>query len=327
MTRALHDIAQNKWVTHSYMFIGNASRGCQPRRGLMKIAQSRRAGAGMQECIEPMSPVGMTEVKSSNVFVLEGLSRPYGTESRSWTREPSDESLGYCRFSHRDKQARNKKHHARLDTQTEALKFSLAGEAALSMKRNIEIKAACDDLDRVRAAVQALSAQSAGIEEQCDTYFRTTHGRLKLRRRLLNSEDAGAGAADEHFELIWYQRPDTTTAKGSDYYLIRVIDGAELRRLFADGLGILAEVHKRRTVYLWRNVRIHLDEVRRLGSFIELEAIVDGTCDEASALAKIDHLCKVLKILPDQLIDVSYSDLLLSAKSSSMSESNLARSS
>ncbi len=195
------------------------------------------------------------------------------------------------------------------------------------MNRNIEIKAACDDLDRIRAAAQEMSARAASIEEQCDTYFQTARGRLKLRRRLLNSEGESAGAGDEQFELIWYQRPDTTTAKGSDYYLIPVIDGTELRRLLADGLGILAEVRKRRTVYLWRNVRIHLDEVERLGSFIELEAIVDEACGETSARAKIDHLCKALEILPDQLIDVSYSDLLLSAKSSSTSDSNLARSS
>ncbi|MCH8851910.1 MAG: CYTH domain-containing protein, partial [Planctomycetes bacterium] len=122
-------------------------------------------------------------------------------------------------------------------------------------------------------------------------------------------------------------RPDTITARGSNYHLIRVIDGADLRRLLADGLGILAEVYKRRTVFLWRNVRIHLDEVKRLGSFIELEAIVDESCDEVSARAKVEHLCTALEILPDQLIDVSYSDLLLSAKSSSMSDSNLARSS
>lgn len=185
------------------------------------------------------------------------------------------------------------------------------------MNRNIEIKAACDDLDRVRAAVQEMSARPAGIEEQCDTYFRTAHGRLKLRRRLLNIEGDGPGVGHERFELIWYQRPDTITAKGSNYHLIHVIDGAELRRLLADGLGVLAEVHKRRTVYLWRNVRIHLDEVERLGSFVELEAIVDESCDEASARTKIDHLCKALEILPDQLIDVSYSDLLLSANSSS----------
>ena len=197
------------------------------------------------------------------------------------------------------------------------------------MNRNIEIKAACDDLGRVRAAAQEMSARLASVEEQCDTYFRTARGRLKLRRRLLNSEgdSAGAGAGDEQFELIWYQRPDTTAATGSDYYLIRVIDGAELRQLLADGLGILAEVRKHRAVFLWENVRIHLDEVEGLGSFIELEAIVDDSCGEASARTKIDHLCEALDIQADQLIDVSYSDLLLSAKSSSTSDSNLARSS
>ncbi|MCZ6652771.1 MAG: class IV adenylate cyclase [Planctomycetota bacterium] len=195
------------------------------------------------------------------------------------------------------------------------------------MNRNIEIKATCDDLDGVRAAARELSARLAGIEEQCDTYFRTARGRLKLRRRFLNIEGDGAGVGHERFELIWYQRPDTTTAKGSDYHLIHVIDGSELRRILADGLGVLAEVHKRRTVYLWRNVRIHLDEVERLGSFVELEAIVDESGDEASARAKIDHLREALDIQPDQLIDVSYSELLLSANSSSTKDSNLARSS
>ncbi len=193
------------------------------------------------------------------------------------------------------------------------------------MNRNIEIKAVCDDLDRVRAAAQELSARLTGIEEQCDTYFRTARGRLKLRRRLLHID--GEGTGDEHFELIWYQRPDTTAAKGSNYHLIRVIDGAELRQLLADGMGILVEIHKRRTVFLWRSVRIHLDEVERLGSFIELEAIIDESCDEASARAKIEHLCETLEILPDQLIDVSYSDLLLTANSSATRESHRARSS
>ena len=193
------------------------------------------------------------------------------------------------------------------------------------MNRNIEIKAVCNDLDWVRTVARELSARLAGVEAQCDTYFRTARGRLKLRRRLLNTQEDGTG--DEQFELIWYQRPDTTKAKGSDYHLIRVVDGAELRQLLADGLGILVEVHKRRIVYLWRKVRIHLDEVKHLGSFVELEAIVDESCDETSARAKIEHLCEALKILPDHLIDVSYSDLLLSAKSSSVSDSNLARSS
>ena len=122
------------------------------------------------------------------------------------------------------------------------------------MNRNIEIKAVCNDLDRVRTAARELSARLAGVEAQCDTYFRTARGRLKLRRRLLDPEGDRSDAGHEHFELIWYQRPDTTTAKGSDYYLIRVIDGAELGQLLADGLGILVEVHKRRIVYLWRKV-------------------------------------------------------------------------
>ena len=191
------------------------------------------------------------------------------------------------------------------------------------VNRNIEIKARCDCLDRAEAVARELAGDCAGVEEQCDTYFRTSWGRLKLRHRLIVEPSDPALA--EQWELIWYDRPDTTHAKGSNYRLIRVIDGADLRQLLIGGLGITVEVRKRRALYLYDEVRIHLDEVEALGSFIEFEAIVTESCDDASARAKLERLEEAFQIRPEQLVDVSYSDLLLSANSSSMSDSNLVR--
>jgi len=85
------------------------------------------------------------------------------------------------------------------------------------------------------------------------------------------------------------------------------------------------EVRKRRAIYLHDDVRIHLDQVEGLGGFIEFEALVTESCDDASARAKLERLEKACQFRPEQLVEVSYSDLLLSANSSSMSDSNLAR--
>ena len=83
----LHDIAHHTWITYWHVFSGNASSGYQPRRGLMKIAQ--QFTAGMAGVIEPVSPVGTTEQKSSNAFVFERLSRPYRTLSWFRIRNPA----------------------------------------------------------------------------------------------------------------------------------------------------------------------------------------------------------------------------------------------
>lgn len=192
------------------------------------------------------------------------------------------------------------------------------------MNRNIEIKAVSDDLRKAHAVARKIGATLHSVEEQSDIYFRASRGRLKLRQRCI-SGPAQSGRRTE-WELISYDRPDSASPKASDYSLIRVIDGPELRQLLADGLGILVEVHKRRTVYLYDNVRIHLDDVENLGSFIEFEAIVDGPCSDTSAHDKLDGLLEAFQIQPQQLVDVSYSDLLRSASSSSMSASNLSRS-
>ena len=48
---------------------------------------------------------------------------------------------------------------------------------------NVEIKARCSDLDRVRDRLIALGARVVGTDHQIDTYFQVPRGRLKLRER------------------------------------------------------------------------------------------------------------------------------------------------
>ena len=69
-------------------------------------------------------------------------------------------------------------------------------------------------------------------------------------------------------------------------------------------------VRKRRELWLVDNVRIHLDEVDGLGTFLELEAVIDAAHDEAACRAAVYRLLAVLGILESDCVRASYSDLL-----------------
>ena len=59
---------------------------------------------------------------------------------------------------------------------------------------------------------------------------------------------------------------------------------------FDAALGTVVVVSKRRRLFLWEGVRIHLDEVEGLGSFVEFEAVLPDAGDLAGAHAKMPRL-------------------------------------
>jgi homotetrameric cytidine deaminase len=71
-------------------------------------------------------------------------------------------------------------------------------------------------------------------------------------------------------------------------------------------------VEKRRHLLLWETVRIHLDEVEGLGSFIELEAVAQSDSDLSREHAQVAHLREALHI--GELREGSYSDALRAAE-------------
>ena len=70
------------------------------------------------------------------------------------------------------------------------------------------------------------------------------------------------------------------------------------------------QVVKLREVYLYENVRIHLDRVDGLGTFVELEAVQDGTYDAEQQRALLDTLRQRLHIGNGDLLAESYADLM-----------------
>jgi homotetrameric cytidine deaminase len=167
-------------------------------------------------------------------------------------------------------------------------------------RRNVELKALDPDPARSLAVCRELGAEDRGVLRQRDTYFRAREGRLKLRE-----EQPGETV------LIQYDRPDAPEARESRYRLVPAPDPEGLKAALDAALGTLVVVSKERRVFLWQDVRIHLDRVDGLGSFVELEGVAPADSDLSAEREKVARLREALAI--GEVLSDSYSDRLLGA--------------
>jgi homotetrameric cytidine deaminase len=192
-------------------------------------------------------------------------------------------------------------------------RYTLVAALAHPM-RNIELKARAADPARTLELALALGAEDRGEIAQRDTYFARTRGRLKLREQeILGARPAepGASVQPSGAELIQYRRADAPDARESEYRRVPAAEAEALREALDAALGTLVVVEKRRRLLVWEGVRIHLDEVELLGSFVELEAVAGPDADLDAERAKVGRLRRDLEIADDALIAESYSDLML----------------
>lgn len=168
---------------------------------------------------------------------------------------------------------------------------------------NAEIKARCPNPEAVRTALRSRNARFAGMDHQMDTYFRVPQGRLKLRQGNIENN------------LIAYRRPDQSGPKTSDVALAPVSNGDELRAVLERSLGVLVAVDKQREIYYIENVKFHIDQVQGLGSFVEIEACGKPEDDRNALLAQCREYMQWFGIREEDLIEWSYSDLLLEGRS------------
>jgi len=168
----------------------------------------------------------------------------------------------------------------------------------MQSKKNIELKAHCADLSTARAAAMGIGAAPSGLLVQSDTYFRVPNGRLKLR------ETEGRPA-----ELIWYARANSTSLRDSDYYVLPIPDPQNTKAALTLALGLRGVVEKRRELLIYHNVRVHLDDVAGLGTFVEFEAVISHEDDVEPSMQRLKTLTATLGIRDADRVAVSYSDL------------------
>jgi len=161
-----------------------------------------------------------------------------------------------------------------------------------------EIKAKCPDPDKIKNILLSKSAFFKGIDHQIDTYFKVNNGRLKLREGQIENT------------LIHYKRKNIAGPKKSEVILYKPEVNASLKEVLIAANDVLVVVDKKRGIYFIDNVKFHIDQVEHLGSFVEIEAI--GESDYDSLWAQCEMYIKLFDIKDKDLIDCSYSDLLMS---------------
>ncbi len=164
---------------------------------------------------------------------------------------------------------------------------------------NIEFKAMRRDDEKVREVLERYNAINFGVDHQVDTYFKISSGKLKLREGNIENN------------LIHYFREEKAGPRSSNVTLYPVLNGSSLKEILTLALGIDVIVDKKREIYFIDNVKIHLDEVARLGNFLEVEAIdLNGEIGKG----KLEEQCELFRcefgVKDDDLLTCSYSDMM-----------------
>ena len=165
---------------------------------------------------------------------------------------------------------------------------------------NIEIKASCNNPEIIEEILLKNNAKYIGEDHQIDTYFTTEKGRLKLREGKIENS------------LILYNRIETKGLKKSEVILYKPNENIKsLKQILENTLKVWVIVDKTRKIFFIENVKFHIDKVKYLGSFIEIEAIDNsGNIGEEKLRKQCNKYIDLLKVDSSNFIDKSYSDLI-----------------
>ena len=172
------------------------------------------------------------------------------------------------------------------------------------MAKNIENKSRISsaELGKVAELARSATSQPPVLLRQVDTFYQVPSGRLKLRQ----FENGSA-------ELIAYQRAAPTEREQpmeSSYVRSPCADPASLHAALAQSLGVRGVVRKRRELILLGQTRVHLDEVEGLGSFLELEVVLEPQQSAAEGEEIARGIMEQLEVTAESLFCESYIDLL-----------------
>ncbi len=167
------------------------------------------------------------------------------------------------------------------------------------MPKNLEIKVKLSSHNEVKTILIKNKIHFEGLLIQKDIYYKVDKGILKLR------------IENDNQTLIFYDRNEKSKKRWSDYHLLEInkTDGNKYLKRF---LGVLTIVNKKRELYLYDNTRIHLDYVKNLGYFLELETVVLNGLKDAEK--RFNHLLDLLNLRDKKEIRASYKDFLINLR-------------
>ena len=158
----------------------------------------------------------------------------------------------------------------------------------------IEIKARCQNPERIKAILETVNAKYQGCNNETDSYLKDNSQILKLR-------ESG------NIVTIFKYTEETTTGK-----LYRHVSNKLMKDLLIKTCGLDKVVTKRREIYIIDNVKINIDQVEGLGNFVEIEAESDDE-NYSSTLQTCKFYLSLMGIKQRDVIPFSYCDMLREA--------------
>ncbi len=164
------------------------------------------------------------------------------------------------------------------------------------MPSNLEIKISLNSFDDILTRIKENNCEFKAELNQKDVYYRIKEKLLKLR------------IENGSCSLIKYLRDENAKDRFSNYEVLN-ISNADAEKFFNDIFESYATVEKKRLLYLYDNTRIHLDEVKYLGKYLELETLV--IAGEKDAIKRFNNVVDFLNLDVSKQIKASYKDLIL----------------
>ena len=164
------------------------------------------------------------------------------------------------------------------------------------MPSNLEIKVPLKNFDEVLKRIKENNCEFKGELNQKDVYYKVKDKLLKLR------------IENGNCSLIKYLRDEKAKDRFSNYEVLN-ISNPNAEDFFNDIFESYAVVEKKRLLYMHDNTRIHLDEVKNLGKFLELETLVLN--GEEDAIKRFNNVVSFLDLDVNSQIKGSYKDLIL----------------
>lgn len=179
-------------------------------------------------------------------------------------------------------------------------------------KKNLEIKIRVDSFDKIK---EKLTDYYSDVLKQKDTYYVVNDGRLKLRQ-----EEGNVGY------FIRYYRDNLLSEKISKYYTYNIPNIEEFDLIFNNAMEIEVIVEKERTLYLYKNTRIHLDKIVGLPElkslYVEIEVVINNEEDKKSN-ELMEELLIMMDLKNSEVIAVGYREIIFEHEIQNMMENGL----
>lgn len=171
----------------------------------------------------------------------------------------------------------------------------------------VEVKARVGDPKLVERSIIALGASPIGIETQADTYYSSPY------RDLGKTDEAFRVRVQDNKYFLTYKGPKMDSlSKTRKEYEVEFNDADSMGNILSS-LGFLpvATLVKKRKMFRLGDFLISLDEVRKLGDFIEVEVSLRDSKSHEDKLESIFRLFEKLGISRDESIRKSYLEMIL----------------